>query len=65
MTEHEQDPKLSSEEGYPHGETLPDESPTAGEAARRKGDVEVDQLKAGKGGEHPTPGAGAHDDPSN
>jgi hypothetical protein len=47
-----------------HVKSLPDESPTAGEASLRKGDIEVDEPKAGKGG-HETHGAGEHDDPSN
>jgi len=63
MSEHEH-PEPNPQEGSPHGETLPEGSPTAGEAARRKGDVETDEPKAGKGGDHPTPGAGEHDDPS-
>jgi hypothetical protein len=45
--------------------TLPQGSPTAGEAAARKQGVERDEPKAGKGGDHPTPGAGDQDDPSN
>ena len=65
MNEHEHDPDLNPVEGLPAGETLPEESPTAGEAAQRKGGVERDEPKAGKGGKHPTPGAGEHDDPSN
>jgi hypothetical protein len=51
--------------GQPQEEGLPPESPTAGEAAMRKGDIETNEPKAGKGGDHPTPGAGEHDDPSN
>jgi hypothetical protein len=58
----EQEPAPNPDEGHPHGETLPDKSPTAGEAALRKGDVEVEGPKEGKGG-HETHGAGAHDDP--
>ena len=65
MREQEQDPKRNPEEGQgdPHRETLPEESATAGEAALRKGGVETDGPKAGKGGDHPTPGAGEHDEP--
>jgi hypothetical protein len=59
------EPTPNPEPGHPSGEGLPEESPTAGEAAQRKGDVETDEPKAGKGGDHPTPGAGEHDDPSN
>jgi hypothetical protein len=59
------EPTPNPEEGAPTRETLPEESPTAGEAALEKGDVETDEPKAGKGGDHPTPGAGEHDDPSN
>jgi hypothetical protein len=65
MSAHEQDADRNPEEAHPHGETLPDESPTAGEAARRRRGNETDEPKAGKGGQHPTPGAGEHDDPSN
>jgi hypothetical protein len=65
MTENEQDQTANPEEGHPHGGTLPDDSPTAGEAALRKGNIETNEPKAGKGGDHPTPGAGEHDDPSN
>jgi hypothetical protein len=62
MNEQSQEPAKNEDEGHPHGETLPEESPTAGEAALSKGDVEVDGPKAGKGG-HKTHGAGEHDDP--
>jgi hypothetical protein len=65
MSENERQHTPSPDPGAPHGETLPEGSPTAGEAALRKGDVETDEPKAGKGGDHPTPGAGEHDDPSN
>jgi hypothetical protein len=65
MSERDRHPKLNPEPGHPaDGETLPEGSPTAGEAALEKGDVEVDGPKAGKGG-HETHGAGDHDDPSN
>jgi hypothetical protein len=51
---------------YEHSEeqqTLPDESPTAGEAAEEKGGVETEGPKEAKSGEgHP---AREHDDPSN
>jgi hypothetical protein len=59
------DRERNPDPGHPHGDMLPEESPTAGEAALQKGDVETDEPKAGKGGDHPTPGAGEHDDPSN
>jgi hypothetical protein len=48
----------------PEAETLPAESPTAGEAARERGGVEWEGEKGGKGG-HETHGAGEHDDPNN
>jgi hypothetical protein len=64
MSEHKRDPEPSPEEAGPSRETLPEESPTAGEAALRKGGVETDEPKAGKGGDE-THGAGEHDDPSN
>lgn len=64
MSEHEHEPGSDREPGRSHGETLPEGSPAAGEAALRKGDVETDEPKAGKGGDHPTPGAGEHDDPN-
>ena len=61
----EQHPESQPSEGHPaHGDTLPEESPRAGEAAVEKGDVETDEPKAGKGG-HETHGAGEHDDPKN
>jgi hypothetical protein len=56
---------MNDDEQKPTHETLPEQSETAGEAALRKGDVETNEPKAGKGGDHPAPGAGEHDDPSN
>jgi hypothetical protein len=51
MRDKKQHPEPNPEPGHPQGETLPDESPTAGEAAMRKGDVEVDGPKGAKSGE--------------
>jgi hypothetical protein len=65
MTENEHDASATPDGDTVVHETLPEQSPTAGETALRKGDVETDEPKAGKGGDHPTPGAGEHDDPSN
>ena len=66
MSDHEQHPDPNPDEGLPReGGTLPEHSPTTGEASQEKGDVEWEGAKAGKGGDHPTPGAGEHDDPSN
>ena len=62
MSEHDED--ANPDAGHPHGETLPEGSPTAGEAALDKGGVELEGPKGGKGG-HETHGAGEHDDPSN
>jgi hypothetical protein len=45
------DEDRKKDEPQPHGETLPPGSPTAGEAALKKGDVEVDGPKGGKGGD--------------
>ena len=61
MTDHEQHPAQNPEPGSPaDGETLPDESPTAGEAAEEKGDVEWDEKGAKSGEGHP---AREHDSP--
>ena len=62
MSEHERESNVD-EKTHPERETLPEESPTAGEAALEKGDVEVEGPKAGKGG-HETHGAGEHDAPN-
>jgi hypothetical protein len=66
MSEHEQHPKPSPDPGHPAegGGTLPEGSRPQGEASVRKGHVERDAPKAGKGGDE-THGAGEHDDPSN
>lgn len=48
--------------GQGRPETLPEGAPTTGEAAKDKPDEWGE--KAGKGGDHPTPGAGEHDDPN-
>ena len=67
MTEHENHPEPNPDPGHPAegGGTLPEQSRPQGEASLRKGGVERDAPKAGKGGRHGTPGAGEHDDPSN
>jgi hypothetical protein len=54
--------EVNPDRGHPQSETLPDESPTVGEASLEKGDVEVEGPKGGKGG-HETHGAGEHDRP--
>jgi hypothetical protein len=65
MSEHEQHPEPNPEEGLPtEGGTLPEESEPEGETALRKGDVEWEEPKGGRGG-HETHGAGEHDDPDN
>jgi hypothetical protein len=62
MSEQDRHPEPNPEPGHPAEEPLPEESPTAGEAARRKGDVELEEPKAGRpGDEHH--GAG-HGDPA-
>jgi hypothetical protein len=67
MSEHEEHPSPNPDPGVPGAgeDTLPEESEPQGEASLRKGDIETEGEKAGKGGDHPTPGAGEHDDPSN
>jgi hypothetical protein len=64
MSEQEQGPKANPEPGHPQNESLPEGSPTAGEAALEKDGVEFEGPKGGKGG-HESHGAGEHDDPSN
>ena len=57
----EQHPEENPEPGHPaDGRTLPDESPTAGEAAEEKGDVEWGEKAAEPGEGHP---AREHDGP--
>ena len=51
---------MSEQESHPEQETLPEESPTAGEAAQEKGDVEWGEKGAEKGEGHP---AREHDEP--
>jgi hypothetical protein len=64
MSDHPEHPDSNPDEGLPReGGTLPEHSPTIGEASQEKADEWGE--KAGKGGDHPTPGAGEHDDPSN
>jgi len=50
----------SEEQSHPEGETLPEDSPTAGEAALEKGDVEWGEKEPKKGEGHP---AREHDEP--
>ncbi len=62
MDEQERDPKPNPDPGHPSEDgTLPEESPSEGEAAREKGDVEWEEPKPGRPGEgHP---AREHDEP--
>jgi hypothetical protein len=57
MNEHEDDTT-------PTRETLPDESAPTGETQTKKPYSDFEGEKAGKGGDHPTPGAGEHDKPN-
>jgi hypothetical protein len=65
MSEHEEHPEQNPEPGEPtEGGTLPEESEPEGKTSLRKGDVEWEGEKGGRGGRE-THGAGEHDDPSN
>jgi hypothetical protein len=65
MSEREDNPKLNPDPGWPTaGETLPEDSEPQGKASLRKGKVETERPKAGKGGQE-AHGAGEHDDPDN
>lgn len=54
---------MAEEGDQEHAETLPEHSEPQGAASLRKGDVETEGPKAGKGG-HETHGAGEHDHPN-
>jgi hypothetical protein len=61
MSDHELHPSENPEPGWPaQGGTLPEESPTAGEAAEEKGDVEWEEVSGEPGEGHP---AREHDEP--
>jgi hypothetical protein len=64
MTDENEHPGTDPDPGHPAADTVSEQSPTAGEASLEKGDVEW-SPSGGRGGDHPTHGAGEHDDPSN
>lgn len=59
MSEHEHE----HEESQGHEETLPEGSEPEGATQTEKPYSDFEGEKPGKGGDHPTPGAGEHDDP--
>jgi hypothetical protein len=61
---HEQaDEHVSPDDVTPSHETLPPESEPEGATQTKKPYSDFESEKAGKGGDHPTPGAGEHDRP--
>lgn len=60
MSEHERE----HEQTHPHEGTLPEGSEPEGATQTEKPYSDFEGEKGGKGGDHPTPGAGEHDAPN-